>query len=310
MQKDIDFYYKKNRLSQIRGFCAVVQNGCSIARAQEKTHIESATLSKEIRTLERDLGVELIDRSKYNRLKLTQEGELFYKDAIQYVNGIDSLVETFSEHLKDFNHNHLNIALHYAAMSYIFPKILGKLMEQEKFKDLNVKLFDISKKEAIVKLVNKEIDIAFFPFNISEDIPIELEVEKSIKYSHILICNKNHPLLTKQVITREDTKKYDFLLRNENSFNDMSKYLDLKPSRITFENAKIETTIELVKYTNAITTLSEITFNDGNAKLNPDVAKINVDNLFPESYFYAIRLKNSIKKDSIKFILEELSKLV
>lgn len=310
MHSDNNFYYKKNRLNQLRGFCAVVQSGCSGVKAAEKTNIEPAAISKQISTLERDLGTKLFERSRGHKLLLTKEGELFYELAIKELQGMDSLFESFNEHLKDFNDNHLNIALHYTAMSYIFPKILGKLTKQERFKDVNIKLFEITKNEAITKLTNKEIDLAFYPFNVNENIPTEIEAEKNIKYSHIIICNKIHPLANKKTITKEDIKKYDFLLRNENSFLDMSKYLDLKPCKITFENAKIETTIELVKYTNAITTLSEITFDEENAKLNPDVIKINVDNLFPESYFYTMRLKNSLRKDSVGFVLEELDRLV
>ncbi|HSQ97838.1 MAG TPA: LysR family transcriptional regulator [Rickettsiales bacterium] len=310
MQKDINFYYKKNRLSQIRGFCSVVQNDYSIAAAHRKTHVEAATISKEIRTLENDLGVQLLDRSGYNKLKLTKEGELFYKEAIKYVNGIDSLVDTFNENLKEFNSNHLNLALHYTAMSYVFPKILGKLLEQKRFKNLNIKLFDISKEEAIKKLINKEVDMAFYHFNASEKILSEIEVEKNIKNSYVLIYNKNHPLANKKIILREDVKDYNFLLRNETSFKDISKYLDLRPSKITFENAKIETTIELVKYTSAITTISEIAFNEGDIRLDSNIVKINVDNLFPESYFYTMKLKNSLKKDSVNFIVKELNELV
>ena len=35
-EKANSFYYKRDRLNQLRGFCAVVQNDCSLIKASEK----------------------------------------------------------------------------------------------------------------------------------------------------------------------------------------------------------------------------------------------------------------------------------
>lgn len=309
MQKDIDFYYKKNRLSQIRGFCSVVQNGCSISRAHEKTHIELSTLSKEIRTLEKDLGVDLFDRSGYNRLKLTIEGELFYKEAVQYVNGIDGLVESFNKQLKEFNDNHLNIASHYTAATYIFPDIISNLLKDKKFKNINIEIMEITRDDAIARLKEKKVDLIYYPFDIDYEIPTEFNAIRNIRNSNAIILSKNHPLVDKKKIMIEDLKKYDFITRGKNISFKIDKYLNLKHANISFENCSIDTSIEFARAVNGITGIPEKIYKLGNLKYNPNIVCKNINHLFQESYFQILTLKNSIKKDSTKFIIEELEKL-
>ena len=311
MPKEKDFYYKKSRLTQLRGFCAVVQSNYSITEASEKIHVEPATLSRQVSALERDLGIQLFDRSEHKKIKPTQKSDLFYKEAIEYINGIDGLFKNFNEKLKEFDDDHLNIASQDTAATYIFPKILGKMVKQKRFKNINIKIFEIPKSEAIKKLINKEIDLAFYPLHTDEkqNMPVEIEAKKNIKNSHILICNKNHPLANKKTITKEDIEKYDFLMRHENALPEMSKYFNVKPSKISFDNTRFETSIELVRYTDIITTLREIIFENGSAKMYSDIVRINVDNLFSGSYIYILTLKNSLNKDSVNFVLDELNKL-
>ena len=170
MSSEKDFYYKKSRLNQLRGFCNVVQCDCSGVKAAEKTNIEPAAISKQISSLERDLGIKLFERARGHRMSLTKEGKLFYELAIKQMQGMDSLFESFNEHLKDFNDNHLNIALHYMAATYIFPNIIGNLLKQDRFKNIKIDILETNKAEALKKLENKEVDLIYFPFDISPDL--------------------------------------------------------------------------------------------------------------------------------------------
>ena len=62
MSLDNYFYYKKDRLNQLRGFCTTVRCDCSQAKAARKLNVEPATINKQISSLERDLEVKLFDR--------------------------------------------------------------------------------------------------------------------------------------------------------------------------------------------------------------------------------------------------------
>ncbi len=310
MLSDNYFYYKKSRLNQVRGFCAVVQSGCSGVKGAKKLCVEPATICKQVKTLERDLDVKLFDRSQPHKLVLTKEGKLFYKLAVEQLQGMNNLFNNFNNYLKEVNDSCLNIALHYTAASYIFPKIIGKLLKQSKFKDLKIKIFNITKEEAFKKLINKEIDLAFYPLDEYNTIPPEIEFERSIKSKNALIFNINNPLAKKDVITKEDLEKTNFLLRDINYSFKINDFINFQESNIMFENALIETTIELVKYTDTVTAIPEILMNEENVRLHPNIVVKNIDHLLPSRYFYTLTLKNFLVKDSAKWVLDEIRGLV
>ena len=93
------FYYKKDRLNQIRGFCAVVRFG-SVNRAARNLNLEAATVSKQIITLERDIGLELFDRTNKRKLLLNDNGKRFYNNAVKVLQSVDGLFEHFYTDLK------------------------------------------------------------------------------------------------------------------------------------------------------------------------------------------------------------------
>ena len=88
------FYYKKNRLQQIRGFCYVVQTG-SMLKCARKMGLTQGAITLQIQSLERDLGIKLFDRSG-KEIKLTKSGEMFYDHAISSLQKMDSLFESFA----------------------------------------------------------------------------------------------------------------------------------------------------------------------------------------------------------------------
>ncbi|MEN9782571.1 MAG: hypothetical protein RL208_724, partial [Pseudomonadota bacterium] len=72
--------YKKNKLEQLKGFCAVVECGNSINDAGKRLIISESSVSLQIASLERDLGFQLFDRVR-NRLVLNKKGKIYYQKA-------------------------------------------------------------------------------------------------------------------------------------------------------------------------------------------------------------------------------------
>ncbi len=87
------FYYKKNCLQQLKGFCNTVQLG-NISKAAKKMGLNQSTVTIQIQSLERDLKTQLFDREK-KRMKLNQDGKIFYEMISCHINGIDSSYQKF-----------------------------------------------------------------------------------------------------------------------------------------------------------------------------------------------------------------------
>jgi hypothetical protein len=83
------FNYKKNKLDQLKGFCAVVE--CkNISNAAKLLHISDSSVSLQISSLEKDLGFLLFDRVK-NKLALNEKGRAYYKEAKRVLIDLDKI---------------------------------------------------------------------------------------------------------------------------------------------------------------------------------------------------------------------------
>lgn len=78
-------------LNQLRYFQAVVRCG-SFTEAAEACHISQSAMSQQIKALEQELGVQLLERMN-RRFVLTPAGEHFYKKSLILVADYDRLVQ-------------------------------------------------------------------------------------------------------------------------------------------------------------------------------------------------------------------------
>ena len=78
-------------LNQVRYFQAVIRHG-SFTEAAEECHISQSAISQQIKALEQELGVQLLDRAN-RRFTLTPAGEHFYKKSLVLVADYDRLVQ-------------------------------------------------------------------------------------------------------------------------------------------------------------------------------------------------------------------------
>jgi DNA-binding transcriptional LysR family regulator len=69
------FYYKINRLQQLKGLYHTVQT-VSISKAAEKMRLTQSAVTLQIQSLERDLKIELFKRNK-KELRLPRRVECF-----------------------------------------------------------------------------------------------------------------------------------------------------------------------------------------------------------------------------------------
>lgn len=188
-------------------FLQVAEN-LSFARAAEALHISQPAVTKQISTLERELGTPLFIRST-RHVELTPAGMSFYKDAKDIVTKTQTAVSRLKN--RNTNPTSLRIGLsNPSALIYLTP-ILKKF--HEKYPDIYPNIFVPGYKVAINLFLENMLDVLFFH---EENIPKKkgirfLELEKD--YLSCLIP-AGHPLASKQAVSFDDLEPYPIIACN------------------------------------------------------------------------------------------------
>ena len=145
-------------LKQLNAFIAIADLR-SFSAAATKTGLSQPSLSRLLKQLETDMGVELIDR--YHRpLDLTEAGAFFYDKISTILTEIDT-VTSMTQRLSAPSSG-LNIGFVPSVLYGLLPEIIARLKQSSP--DIEVNLKDISSYQQIEALKSGEIDIGFGRF--------------------------------------------------------------------------------------------------------------------------------------------------
>lgn len=304
MAKEKDSYFRKDLLNHLRGFCMVVQNDCSLTKAGDKTGIEPGTLSRQIIALEKDIDINLFDRTNRRVLTLTYEGRLFYEDAVIKLQAIEGLFENYSTNVIEAKRrNDLRIASFDGVLEKIIP-YLAKFKEQKP--EINISLFNITKEKAYQRIINNEIDLAFYVSDINEWFPKELEKIEISKYLEYWIMYPEHPLAKKKEseITRELVASYPFGvlpgIAFTKSFQTFVNEYNLK-SPIYLENGTLNMLKKMIKAKICISSVDKTYITE---KDKQDFVFKDTASCMPQRFYHYFHKKGKIFNDIIGGFLD------
>lgn len=208
-------------LYQLRILKAIVAEK-SFTRASEILFISQPTLSKQIKELEKQLGIKLIIRIK-NEISLTDAGKIF----LQYSERILGLCEESCRALNDFrsgDRGKLFIGASQTTGTYLMPRILALFIQD--YPQINLKLHVDSTRIIVQKVLNRQIDIAIVGGRIPKKLNKFLKVEAFVKDELILILPKSHPFTfnKKKLIKKDDLYHLSFITLNSTST--IRKFID------------------------------------------------------------------------------------
>lgn len=142
-------------LRHLRYFVAVAEEK-SFNKAAERLYISQPPLSRQIKQLEEEIGVILIDRE--NRpLKLTEAGEFFYEHALQILKKSDDLC-SMTMRKGNFD-NSLSIGFVSSILYGLLPKIIARF--RGVYPNIDIKLYELNSWQQTQALTEGKIDVGF-----------------------------------------------------------------------------------------------------------------------------------------------------
>jgi DNA-binding transcriptional LysR family regulator len=206
-------------LQQLRILKAVATEK-SFTKAAELLYLSQPSLSKQIKILEKNLDVLLINREN-NKISLTENGKVF----LQYSERILALCEESCRALIDLKNGErgsLTVGASQTIGTYLLPRVLALFAQNYPQIDLKVQ---VNSTRIIAKnIINREIDLAVVGGEIPEHLKENLLVEDFVEDEFSLIISKSHPFAIKKTITKEDLYHLNFITLNSNST--IRKFID------------------------------------------------------------------------------------
>lgn len=199
------FAYKGDRLKPLRAFCQTVRLG-SVSRAAEALFLSQPAVTQQLKALERETGVRLLERSG-RRLVMTREGEALYEMARPLVEGIDALDGAFRERLQGLDGGELNVAAGASTLLYLLPDIVRAYSKAHP--DVRLKLHNVTGAGGLDLLRSDEVDMAVGSML---DVPADLDYTPVVHYQPMLITAPDHPLARKRTLQLSDLSPYGLIL--------------------------------------------------------------------------------------------------
>ncbi|OEF95933.1 LysR family transcriptional regulator [Desulfuribacillus alkaliarsenatis] len=190
-------------IKEFQTFVAIVQEK-SFTKAAEKTYMSQSAVSKQLKKLEAEIGVQLVER--YDReVMLTEYGDVFYQHVVTILENYYRLQETVQE-LQQLQAGYLDVGASTLPGEYILPSILGEF--KTLFPNINVRMKIAKTNEIISMLKNRVVKVAFIGADIDDE---ELDLQSFIEDELVLVGAvqpkiKLKPSLhqwTESLITRE-----------------------------------------------------------------------------------------------------------
>lgn len=223
-------------LKQLRILKALAKEK-NFTKASKLLYLSQPSLSKQIKILEKNLDVILINREN-NKISLTENGEIF----LQYSERILALCEESCRaliDLKNAERGNLTIGASQTIGTYLIPKVLALFLQN--YPQINLKVQVNSTRVIAKNVINGEVDLGIIGGEINDDLKKYLHVETFLTDEFSLIIAKSHPFAKKTTISKENLYHLNFITLNSNST--IKKFID---------NILIQNQIEIKRFKNVM----------------------------------------------------------
>ena len=175
------------KISALRDFLAVVERGSVHAAARHQGGAQP-TVSRNIRELERRLGVVLFERSAKGT-QLTPMGKVFYARAKSAQSELLRAQEELAQ-LRGETHGHVTLALSTVAQISLLPDALEPF--RDRYPGVRLNVIDALFPRVEGELRNGTIDCYIGP--VPDDVGPDFRVEKLFDNTRVVVGRKGHPL--------------------------------------------------------------------------------------------------------------------
>ncbi len=283
----------------------IVAESKSFAEAAEKMDTTDKTISNDINSLEKQLGVQLFYRKhkgSNNGLKITEKGEEIYPEAKKIVSLCD-FIPNIIECGNSLENGKLSIGCpSHITEFFLMPRLI-KLTQD--FPNIEIKLdTESNSRKMIEELKNNEMEFIILD-TIPDEYKDEIEIDEIEKIENIFVSNK--PIDIKKV---EDMKNYRYVLSYDDRVSTNRLLNTLKEFKIDMKvTLKCPTTEQRISAAKGGVGIAYVMKDAAKQAIeNGELYEVKMPIKLPSNSINIVYLKNRLTKVDKAFIKDYLKK--
>ena len=191
------------KLQQLRYIWEVAHHDLNVSATAQSLYTSQPGISKQIRLLEDELGVEVFSRSGKHLTRVTPAGETIIKVAgeiLRKVEGIKKIAQEFSNERK----GDLAIATTHTQARYALPPVITEFMEE--YPDVSLHMHQGTPMQIAEMAVDGSVDFAIATEAL--ELFSDLVMMPCYTWNRCIVVPKGHPLTQVKELTLKDVAAY------------------------------------------------------------------------------------------------------
>lgn len=193
-------------LQQLRYIHEVARRGLNVTEAADALFTSQPGVSKQIRQLETELGIDIFERHGKRLTAITEPGRAVLTIAERVLRDLDDLQQVGGEYANEKSGS-LSIATTHTQARYVLPQVVRNFMRR--YPEVRLSLHQGNPQQVCEMVLDGTADLAIATEAIADY--DELVMLPCYQWNRCVIATPRHPILQAQPLTLEEIARYPLI---------------------------------------------------------------------------------------------------
>jgi LysR family cys regulon transcriptional activator len=267
------------KLQQLRYIWEVAHHDLNVSATAQSLYTSQPGISKQIRLLEDELGVEVFSRSGKHLTRITPAGEAILQTAGEILRKVESIKQVAQEFSND-KKGSLSLATTHTQARYLLPKVIGNFIER--FPEVSLHMHQGTPMQISEMAADGTVDFAIATE--AMELFSDLIMMPCYEWNRAIVVPKGHPLCQLSELTLEEVAKhpivtYIFGFTGRSKLDEAFMVRGLVP-RIVFTAADADVIKTYVRLGLGVGIIAKMAYDE---ELDKDLVALDASKLFQPS---------------------------
>ncbi|MFT7244395.1 MAG: LysR family cys regulon transcriptional activator [Candidatus Azotimanducaceae bacterium] len=267
------------KLQQLRYIWEVAHHDLNVSATAQSLYTSQPGISKQIRLLEDELGVEVFSRSGKHLTRITPAGETIIEKAGEILRKVESIKQVAQEFSNE-KKGSLSIATTHTQARYALPGVIENFIDQ--YPDVSLHMHQGSPIQISELAADGNVDFAIATEGL--ELFNDLIMLPCYRWNRCIIVPKNHPLTQLTKVSLEDVAEhpivtYVFGFTGRSKLDEAFMHRGLAP-RVVFTATDADVIKTYVRLGLGIGIIAQMAYDE---EIDDDLVAIDASHLFEQS---------------------------